>query len=471
MEAGGAGEGGGERAASLFTSSSFRPQRPPRAPTPEPLPPLPTKLRILRGSRGVNKTLWSLPPPPQEEEKQEKREGEEGKGEGTEGEEEERKESSCPRPLVLFFGGDEVAATDSHSDVVRLQTPQAQAAACACRYSNSKREAAEPQVVILVPSRHEAGWACFDHFFAPNGLTRSGEPAPPGYRPGALPALSQAASLLREGGWPFAGGGKGGVLESDGSTLDLDELKKMKNDLSSSLASSASASSSSPWPPTKIVAFSKGGVVANQVLFELSALGRAGFRRRRRRKRSREEGAESRENAAVAEKLLLQALAEEESNSNNGVFSMLPPAHARPQSQSQQGQRPELLARSLAAPLASLAESIDEVVYLDAGLNCRGAYAVTDPGVARGLALLDSGGEEGEDGEEGKLKVKLLGTPRQWGGSSGGDRSRSWLVEEKDRMFKCLREASVAVSSEMVLEGRKPDLRTHFLGIEAFGRG
>ena len=38
-------------------------------------------------------------------------------------------------------------------------------------------------------------------------------------------------------------------------------------------------------------------------------------------------------------------------------------------------------------------------------------------------------------------------------------------------MLRCVQGAGVSVTSELVLEGRKPDLRTHFLGIEAFGRG
>ena len=239
------------------------------------------------------------------------------------------------------------------------------------------------------------------------------------------------------------------------------------------------SSAPSPWPPTKVVAFSKGGVVANQLLFELSALGNAGFRRRGRR------GGAPNANAAAAERLLpLAASAASEGNSSTRSVTSspaaLPPPHAR---NPPPPQRPALLAPLVAA----LAESIDEVVFLDAGLNCRGAYGVTDAEVARGLALLDSpsgcsgededeGEEEGEEEEEGggggrerrpsRLRVELVGTPRQW-----GDRSRAWLPEEKERMYACLKGAGVSVSSELVLGGRKPDLRTHFLGIEAFGRG
>lgn len=389
---------------------------------------------------------------------------------------------------MLFFGGDEVSAADSHPDVVRLQRPSAQAAACHSRYSDSNSNAAAAnavQVVVAVPSRFEAGWACFDHFFASLGLTRSGEPAPPGYSPAGLPALSQAASLLRDGGWPsFSFSGKGGE-RGDGSTLDVKELKRMRAGLEEAPPPPSSSSSSlHSWPPTKVVAFSKGGVVANQVLFELSALGHGGFRRRRRRRRrggaaaaaasaGAGAGAEAEAgnggggaNAAAVEKLLLLAAAPE-GNSNNGDPG-LPLPHARNPPPQQRHPAPLLV--------AALAESIDEIVFLDAGLNCRGAYGVTDPEIARGLALLDSVSSESEgEGEESggekekekwPFRVELVGTPRQW-----GDRSRAWLFEEKERMFQCLEGAGVCVSSALVLEGRKPDLRTHFLGIEAFGRG
>ena len=186
----------------LLLPSSSR-ARPARAATPDPLAPLPTRIRILRGSRGVNKTYWSLP--------RERGEGG-GQGEGASGEggraarageaaaaaagsgSARSGSARGPGALAVFFGGDEVAAADSHPDVVRLQTPSAQAAACAGRYSTPTAAAAAAaaagagagaaagaQVVIVVPSRREAGWACFDHFFlrAPSPRGAPGAPAPP----------------------------------------------------------------------------------------------------------------------------------------------------------------------------------------------------------------------------------------------------------------------------------------------------
>ena len=51
------------------------------------------------------------------------------------------------------------------------------------------------------------------------------------------------------------------------------------------------------------------------------------------------------------------------------------------------------------------AQAIREVVLLDAGLNCRGAY-LTDPGAAQGL---------GRWCRQRPFQVSLHGTPRQWG--------------------------------------------------------
>lgn len=461
---------------------------------------------------------------------------------------------------MLFFGGDSIDAADAHEDVVRLQTPQAQAAACFCRFRGSvsreenekekeKAESSEsppsspsssiPQVVVVVPSRHEAGWACFDHFL--NGLTRSGEPAPPlcySALPG-LPALSQAATLLRDGGWPFLALSSSSsssrsnheLFSDDGSTMDVEELKRRRREMfpgggaggggegidRSTSPSPSSSSSSSPWPPTKVVAFSKGGVVANQVLFELSALGHAGLRRRRRNrnKRNREGDGEAEEkerwerNVAAVRKLLLLSAASTPGaaaaaaarrpspssfdpsllplNNTGAPHAMRGPNQQPPNPASFSSSPPPASSlAALAELVAALAASVDAVCLVDAGLNCRGAYAVTDPETARGIALLDDDEAESDEGEgeteeeeerrrkkgRGRLAVELVGTPRQW--SDGDDRgrcsssSRPFLKQERYRMFSCLKEAGVRVELRPVLEKRKADLRTHFLSIEAF---
>ena len=93
-------------------------------------------VRVLAGARGVNKTSWFWP---------------EGPAKG----------------LVLFFGGDSIDAADAPPDVVRLQAPAAQAAAAHARWPNCT-------VVVVTPSRFEAGFACFDRFLP--ATTRTGEP-------------------------------------------------------------------------------------------------------------------------------------------------------------------------------------------------------------------------------------------------------------------------------------------------------
>ena len=182
-----------------------------RAPPTPPPPPV----RILPGVRGADKVWWA-----------------------------EASTSTSPLPassLVLFFPGDRVEDASAHPDVHRLQSPGEVARLLRARFGP------RATLVLCSPNRHEAGFACFDHFLGP--VTRSGEPL--GYRARApvegdgdeataagLPALSQAASLVRAGGWPPEKG----------------------------------APSPSPWPPAHLVAFSKGGVVLNQALAELGAL-------------------------------------------------------------------------------------------------------------------------------------------------------------------------------------------------------
>ena len=88
------------------------------------------------------------------------------------------------------------------------------------------RPAAAARARRVLPSRYEAGFACFDSFL--ERVTRSGEPL--GYRGAGLRALRQLASLL------------------------------------------AAAGSWEPGLPVHLVGFSKGGIVLNQVRQPAAAL-------------------------------------------------------------------------------------------------------------------------------------------------------------------------------------------------------
>ena len=115
-------------------------------------------IRILPGARGADKLYWSAPPPTH---------------------------PAAPTSLVLFFGGDAIDDPAAHPDVHRLQAPAEVARLCRARFGPGAA------VIQVAPSRHEAGFACFDHFLG--ATTRSGEPLGYGARVpaggGAIPML------------------------------------------------------------------------------------------------------------------------------------------------------------------------------------------------------------------------------------------------------------------------------------------
>jgi hypothetical protein len=268
--------------------------------------------RVLAGARGVNKTSWFWPA-----------------------------DGAPANGVVLFFGGDSVDAADAPPDVVRLQAPAAQAAAVQTRWPQCA-------VVCVTPSRHEAGFACYDRFLP--ATTRAGDPL--GTPPAGLPALSQAGSLLEAGRWPAATAGE-------------------------AEAGAGAPASASPalWPPTRVVGFSKGGTIISQMLAELAAVGQA---------------------RAGGDAAALAAL---------------------------EGAHPAAL---------RLAASIQSLVYIDSGLNCRGSHC-TDPGVAAGVARLGPP----------PPSLEIHGTARQW-----GDARRPWLADEAARCARAFEGAGVPVRKE-----------------------
>jgi hypothetical protein len=312
----------------------------------------PPVVRILPGIRGADKLLWSdalsTPTPT----------------------------PATPASLVLFFGGDRLDDPTAHPDVHRLQSPAEVARLLRARFGPGAT------LVQVVPSRHEAGFACFDHFLGP--ATLSGEPLGYGARvpeggdgdPGAiaagLPALAQLASLLAApaGGWPPPGGHPPTQRWAGGSP---------------------------PWPPTHLVAFSKGGAVLNQALAELAAL------------------------AAAA-----------------GGGRAAPAAWSRQAT------------TALASRVASLAASARSLLYVDVGLNGRGAYACPP----------EVGCLGGRSPPDGPPSVVLYGTRRQW--PPGGPQAA-----ERDRMVSGLRGGGLVV--EVVACGAaepKVSLAMHFRCLE-----
>ena len=332
----------------------------------------------------------------------------------------------------------------AHPDVSRLQAPAEQARLAAARWPAAA-------VMVCAPAREEGGFACFDGFLGP--VTLTGEPL--GYGSRGAPALSQLAGLLVAAGWPERGEGEGGVEAGGNRGGPASPALPRALDLPDPVAHPHI------WPPTRLVGFSKGGVVLNQALADLVAV------------------AEGREggNDRPAVTALAQA-----SRGLGGSGAVPRPTHPA---------RPPTPRPPLSKPCGTPApQSIDRLVYVDAGLNCRGAYECP-PGV-RALA--------------GTVAVELHGTPRQWGevcgwwlrgwwACAGGrgrcaavgaaaalkeaphpshprlpfaaDRRRPWLAAERDRMVAALREAGVAVDVLPHFSGTPPGLAMHFRCLEA----
>lgn len=105
-----------------------------------------------------------------------------------------------------------------------------------------------------------------------------------------------------------------------------------------------------------------------------------------------------------------------------------------------------------ALPLAS---SIDRLLYVDSGLNCRGSHC-TDPAVAAGVAASPGGAPA----------LEIHGTSRQW-----RDARRPWLAEEAARCERLFREAGVADVTRVDHGALGGGLGSHFRSIEAAMKG
>ncbi|XP_030440557.1 uncharacterized protein LOC115662562 [Syzygium oleosum] len=103
--------------------------------------------------------------------------------------------------------------------------------------------------------------------------------------------------------------------------------------------------------------------------------------------------------------------------------------------------------------------SIQEIHYVDVGLNSSGAY-ITDPNVIGRLSQQFVQRAQA-------LHFVLHGTPRQW-----CDRNRIWICREKDRLLHLLKSESqkaggkIQVAEKFYFADRPPNLEMHFAIIE-----
>eukprot|EP00884_Botryococcus_braunii_P001081 jgi/Botrbrau1/10974/Bobra.0383s0028.1 len=222
-------------------------------------------------------------------------------------------------------------------------------------------------VVVVLPSRTEGGFACYDHFV--DGLSMAGEPSQAQAGGRSPKALLQLWSLLER-------------LSIHGDDI-------------------------------RLVGFSKGGVVLNQVVAEL------------------------------AERTLVHT-----SENATGFNS--------PQSQCKIGaeQVPSLSARlAQSQSFKRFCQALKEVHYLDVGLNCPGAYPTSRMDV-EGLGLL---------AKLRPFRVFLHGTPRQW-----RDPHRKWILEEKDMFKELLSDLGVFCKEKQYFWDEPPSMDQHFAIISAF---
>ncbi|XP_062222575.1 uncharacterized protein LOC133921630 isoform X2 [Phragmites australis] len=216
---------------------------------------------------------------------------------------------------------------------------------------------------------------------------------PKGYDPNGFPAAAGIASILVHGI---------GEIQNKISGCSLKD---------SPVNQHPAASLSSYCPPrTIILGFSKGGVVVNQLVTELSCW---------------------------ASKPMKSSVDVSRPDPSHVTHSLLVPTST-----------------------SDVLSSISEFHYVDVGLNCAGAY-ITDHTVIKELGhyVLHTSRN---------LHFVLHGTPRQW-----SDPNRLWIRKEKDIMTQLLRdetqrcEGRLMASEKKYFDSRPCSLRMHFEILEA----
>ncbi|CAN6279408.1 unnamed protein product [Urochloa humidicola] len=216
---------------------------------------------------------------------------------------------------------------------------------------------------------------------------------PKGYDPSGFPAAAGVANILAHS-----------IAEIQNKFLGCSAKDSVVNQ--------NPASSLSPYcpPRTIILGFSKGGVVVNQLVTELSCW-----------------ASESLKNLVHVSR----------PNPTHSTYNVLVPTST-----------------------SDMLPSISEFHYVDVGLNCAGAY-ITNRAVIKKIGDYVLHTDQ-------NLRFALYGTPRQW-----SDPKRSWVRKEKDTMLQLLRDEAqrcdgrLLISEKMYFEGRPRSLLMHFEILEA----
>lgn len=214
--------------------------------------------------------------------------------------------------VVVLFVGDQLEAQHMPEHLLALQDPKRQAVLMADKWPTCN-------VAVIMPSRVEGCFACFDHFLG--RTTASGEPL--GFAAGDLKAVTQLSSLLIDGNFwnqiapvapmpdsaaddsvgpavaaeaplppspatPEAASESSARAPTDCSQLDTlqDVPSSSRQPAAVSAAAEAGSGSCSTSGraarlPVRLAGFSKGGVVLNQFLAELAASAESASQRSR----------------------------------------------------------------------------------------------------------------------------------------------------------------------------------------------
>ncbi|TVU28976.1 hypothetical protein EJB05_20517, partial [Eragrostis curvula] len=287
------------------------------------------------------------------------------------------KRLAVPRANAILFTGDRVRGTGDPT-IERLSDAAHLARLLAGKLSG------DTNAWVIDAARFAGPFAVYRELVP--SVDAAGDPR--GYEPTGFPAAAGIASILTHGISEIQNKIWGCSLKD--STVDQNPTESLP----------------SSYPPvTIILGFSKGGVVVNQLVTELSCW----------------------------------AL---ESMKNLVEFSRPSPSH---------------LTHNPLVPTSStdILSSISEYHYVDVGLNCAGAY-ITDHEIIKEIANYALRTNN-------NFRFVLHGTPRQW-----SDPNRLWIPKEKDIMLQLLRdeaqrcEGRLVASEKMYFDGRPRSLRMHF---------
>ncbi|AEC10475.1 Uncharacterized protein family UPF0565 [Arabidopsis suecica] len=281
---------------------------------------------------------------------------------------------TVPSANAIFFHGDKVQDTGNHV-IERLYDLQKVAEIIVSKFGNSVN------AWVVEASVFNGPFAIYKDFVP--SVNHMG--APKSYSPVGFPASSSIVSLLSSCLHE--------VLKEGTDVCLIDQIASVHH-----------------CPKTIVLGFSKGGVVMNQLMSEISSLDT---------------------NFAKTSSAMV-----EESTSQHEKIQIIP------------------------ASKESFLNSISEVHYIDVGLNSSGAY-ITDHNVVQRISQRLARGAD-------SLRIVIHGTPRQW-----CDELRGWIRKEKDELVRLLKAETensggkLQVCERFYFSDRLADLQMHFEIIDA----